>query len=311
MVELNFRDPDKLVAVAHALSTRARVDMLQLLGGRSMNVIEIAEKLELPVSTVANNVKILESAGLIMTELLPATRGSMKVCTRVRDHITIAMNEETRPPQDTLMTYEIEMPIGHYSDCEVHPTCGMASADGMIVREDEPSSFYHPKHVAAQLIWLRKGFLDYVLPLEIPRGAFIESLELSMEMCSEAPGYDNSLLSDITLWMNGVELGAWTSPGDFGDRRGRLNPAWWLDHATQYGQLKTWRIDRGGTSVDLENVSDITVNDLRLMQKPNVKLRIGIKEEAANQGGLNLFGKHFGDYEQEIRLKVHYRLEQE
>ncbi|MBB6635755.1 ArsR/SmtB family transcription factor [Cohnella thailandensis] len=309
MLELSFQDPDRLVAVAHALSTRARVDMLQLLSTRNMNVMEIAEALKLPVSTVANNVKVLEAAKLISTELVPASRGAMKVCTRNYDDIRIAFNVEKTVPRGRLSTYEMEMPVGHYSDCEVHPTCGMANVEGMIVKEDEPASFYHPKHIGAQMIWLRKGYLEYLLPLEIPANARIDALEISMELCSEAPNYDNNWPSDITLWINGVEIGTWTSPGDFGDRRGRLNPAWLPDWSTQYGLLKTWRIDRHLTTLDMEKVSEVRVDDLKLIHRPNIRLRIGVKPDAVHQGGLNLFGKQFGDYEQDINVKVYYATE--
>ncbi|WP_027094119.1 ArsR/SmtB family transcription factor [Cohnella thermotolerans] len=311
MLELSFNDPDKLVAVSHALSTRSRVDILRLLSSRKMNVVEIAEALKLPVSTVANNVKVLEAAKLINTELLPASRGAMKVCSRNYDDIHIAFNLEKAVPKGTLRVYEMEMPIGHYSDCEVHPTCGMANADGMIIREDEPASFYHPKHVGAQIIWFRKGFVEYLLPLELPPNARVEALELSMEMCSEAPNYDNNWPSDITVWVNGAEIGTWTSPGDFGDRRGKLNPPWWLDWTTQYGLLKTWRIDAEKTTLDMNKVSDVKLSDLKLMHRPNVRLRIGVKADAVNQGGINLFGRQFGDYEQDIVMKVHYSVQED
>ncbi|WP_150272101.1 ArsR/SmtB family transcription factor [Paenibacillus tepidiphilus] len=306
MLELGLHDADKLVAVAHALSTRARVDMLRLLAGQKMNVVEMAEALQLPVSTVANNVKVLEAAGLIHTELVPATRGAMKVCSRKADDIHIALDMAGSVPVQGLKLYEIEMPVGHYSDCEVQPTCGMASEDGMIIREDEPSSFYHPKHIGAQIIWLREGYLEYLLPLEVPAGAAIASLELSMELCAEAPGYNNSWPSDITLWVNGVEAGTWTSPGDFGDRRGRLNPPWWPDGLTQYGQLVTWRIDRHGTALDLERVSGVTLDHLQLSLRPSIRVRIGVKPDAAHQGGINLFGTRFGDYNQDIKARIYY-----
>jgi predicted transcriptional regulator len=311
MLELSFRDPDKLVSVAHALSTRARVDMLQLLSTKNLNVVEIAETLKLPVSTVANNVKILEAAELINTELLPALRGAMKVCSRNYDDIRISFNVEKNVPRGALNVYEMEMPIGHYSECEAHPTCGMANAEGMIIREDDPSSFYHPKHVGAQIIWLRKGYLEYLMPLDIPANARVESLEVAMEMCSEAPNYDNNWPSDITVSINEVDIGTWTSPGDFGDRRGKLNPDWWPDWSTQYGLLKTWRVNRKLATLDMEEISGVTIDDLQLMQRPFVRLRIGVKQDAVHQGGLNLFGRQFGDYEQEIVLKVFYSENQE
>lgn len=304
-MKLGIDDPDQIVQVAHALSTRSRVNMLKLLSKKSMNVIEMAELLKLPVSTVANNVKILEAARLIHTELQPASRGAMKVCSRTYDDIQITLNTLAAHYGDTLV-YELEMPIGHYSDCEVHPTCGMASVDGMLVREDEPPSFYHPKHVGAQIIWFRKGYIEYLLPLEIPRDARIEEIEFSMELCSEAPNYDNDWPSDISVWVNGIEIGMWTSPGDFGDRRGKLNPSWWQDWTTQYGLLKTWRVDRERTTLDMQKVSDVRLSDLKLDERPNIKLRIGVNPDAVHKGGVNLFGKQFGDYAQDIVMKVHY-----
>lgn len=309
MLELSFNDPDKLVAVAHALSTRARADMLRLLSTKKMNVVEIAEQLGLPVSTVANNVKILEAAGLINTELLPATRGAMKVCSRNYDDIHFDFNVLKALPKGEGGLYQIEVPIGHYSDCEVYPTCGLAGTDGFLCQEDEPAQFYRPKHIDAQLIWFRKGYVEYLLPLEVPAGARVDSLELSMEICSEAPNYDTNWPSDITLWVNGKEIGCWTSPGDFGDRRGKLNPAWWSETATQYGLLKTWRITKDKTMLDMVTVSDATIADLNLKARPSVRLRIGVKEDAVNKGGVNLFGKFFGDHEQDIRMKVHYTMD--
>jgi predicted transcriptional regulator len=309
MLELSLDEPDELVRVAHAMSTRGRIDILRLLSNKNMNVIEIAEALKLPVSTVANNVKVLEGARLIYTELLPATRGAMKVCSRNYDDIHMAMNVEKQMPKGAVREYLMEMPIGHYSDCEVHPTCGMANAEGMIIREDEPASFYHPKHIGAQIIWFRKGFVEYLLPMEIPQNARIESLEFSMEMCSEAPNYDNNWPSDISVWVNGVEIGTWTSPGDFGDRRGKLNPSWWLDWTTQYGLLKTWRVDRDRTTLDMYKISDVVIPDLLLEQRPNIRLRMGVKTEALHKGGVNLFGRQFGDYEQDIVMKVQYSIE--
>lgn len=309
VLELSFDDPDRLVTVTHALSTRSRIDILKLLITRNLNIVEIAEILKLPVSTVASNVKVLEAAKLINTELLPASRGAMKVCSRNYDDIHIALNINRAIPKGNVEVYEVEVPIGHYSDCEVVPTCGMANAEGMIIREDEPASFYHPKHISAQIIWFRKGFLEYLLPLEIPAGAKIESLELSMEICSEAPNYDNNWPSDISLWVNGIELGMWTSPGDFGDRRGKLNPSWWLDWSTQYGLLKTWRVDNERTTLDMEKVSDVTLAQLNINQSPKLRMRIGIKPDAVYQGGVNLFGRQFGDHEQNIILKVNYTLD--
>ncbi|QLG40834.1 MULTISPECIES: transcriptional regulator [unclassified Paenibacillus] len=308
MLELSFDNPDELVTVTHALSTRSRVDILRLLISQNLNIVEIAEALKLPVSTVASNIKVLEAARLINTELLPASRGAMKVCSRNYDDIHIALNLEKAIPKGDIQVYEVDMPIGHYSDCEVSPTCGMANGEGMIIREDEPASFYHPKHVGAQIMWFRKGYVEYLMPLEIPAEAVIESLELSMEICSEAPNYDHNWPSDISVWINGVEIGMWTCPGDFGDRRGKLNPAWWFEWSTQYGLLKTWRVDKNKTTLDMEKISAVDLAQLNLQNSHKLRVRIGIKPDAVHQGGINLFGRQFGDYDQNIKMTVHYAI---
>lgn len=308
MLELSFDNPDELVTVTHALSTRSRVDILRLLISQNLNIVEIAEALKLPVSTVASNIKVLEAARLINTELLPASRGAMKVCSRNYDDIHIALNLEKAIPKGDIQVYEVDMPIGHYSDCEVSPTCGMANGEGMIIREDEPASFFHPKHVGAQIMWFRKGYVEYLMPLEIPGEAVIESLELSMEMCSEAPNYDHNWPSDISVWINGVEIGMWTCPGDFGDRRGKLNPAWWFEWSTQYGLLKTWRVDKNKTTLDMEKISAVDLALLNLQNSHKLRVRIGIKPDAVHQGGVNLFGRQFGDYDQNIKMTVHYAI---
>lgn len=298
--------PEELVKVTHALSTELRLSMMKLLNTRRMNVAELAEALGIPVSTAASNVKVLEQAKLIETELLPASRGAMKVCRRTYDDIKIRMNAPELHGSDLNRCYEIEMPIGSFIACEVYPTCGMVSEEGPMIAEDSPAGFFHPNRLQAQLIWLRKGYLEYRYPLELPPGAQIQSIQFSMEICSEAPNYDPDWPSDITLWINGVEIGTWTSPGDFGGRRGKLNPSWWSDSGTQFGLLKTWCIDDTRSMLDEKEISAVTLNELNLASRSYVDMRIGVKEDAAYKGGLNLFGKRFGDHEQDLRMKIHY-----
>ncbi len=48
-----------------------------------------------------------------------------------------------------------------------------------------------------------------------------------MELSSEVPGTSADWPSDITLAINGNDVGTWTSPGDFGDKRGVFTPDWW------------------------------------------------------------------------------------
>ncbi|SFT03998.1 transcriptional regulator [Paenibacillus sp. BC26] len=306
MLELSINQPDKLVKVAHALSSHTRIGIIKLLlNTPSLNVVEIAHALEIPVSTAAINVKVLEEAGLILTELLPATRGAMKVCSRNFDDVRMILNPIANYTNAN-QTYEVEMPVGHYFNFEVFPTCGIAGVDGMLIQEDDPASFYNPACKDAEIIWLRQGWIEYRFPKAISGKVKVNSIEFSLELCSEAPNYNNNWPSDITVWINDVEIGSWLSPGDFGDHRGRLNPSWWGDNSTQYGLLKTWRVSNEYSAVDNVETSAATIQDLNLDSKPFISFRIGIKPDAKHRGGINLFGKNFGDHAQAIVMKIQH-----
>jgi len=105
-----------------------------------------------------------------------------------------------------------------------------------------------------------------------------------------------------------MKIGMWTSPGDLGDRRGKLNPDWWHNGSTQYGILKTWQVDQEHTTLDMKKISDISLNNLELGDKPKLRLRIGIDPSAKHQGRMNLFGNQFGDHGQHILMRVKYTL---
>ena len=113
--------------------------------------------------------------------------------------------------------------------------------------------------------------------------------------------------SDIYVRVNGVEIGVWHCPSDYGGRRGRLNPDWWADANTQYGQLKTWRINRRGTTLDGVPISGVSLEDLNLSDSNCILLMIGARRLGGHAGGLNLFGKDFGDYPQDIRMCAELR----
>jgi predicted transcriptional regulator len=108
-----------------------------------------------------------------------------------------------------------------------------------------------------------------------------------------------------------VEVGTWTSPADFGGQRGLLTPQWWETKDTQYGQMKIWSVSTDGSYIDGKEISTVRIQDLRLREKSFVEVRIGIKPDAQNVGGVNLFGERFGNYPQSLVLKVDFLLPHE
>ncbi len=299
--------PGQGFAVFRGLASPVRLRILELLQRRGpMNVNEIAASLELPQSTIATNVQVLEEAELIDTQLVKASKGQQKICTARYAEIVVRFDAEPADRRDDRI--EVSMPLGLYTSCHVFAPCGLCSTEGIIGVLDVPDLFLDPRRMQAALLWFGRGYVEYKFPNNAKvLGAEVEALEFSMELSSEVPGTNADWPSDITLWINDVRIGTWTSPGDFGDRRGLYTPRWWKLEGSQYGKLTTWRIDATGSSIDGERCGPATLAELGLDRHHSIRLRIGIDEGAEHPGGVNIFGKGFGNHDQDIVMRLHLR----
>ena len=291
------------LAVLNALASEPRLAILELLNTRKLNVNDIAKELHLPQSTVSTNIKILEEAGLITVEVAAGKKGAQKLCSLPYDEVVVQLPGIRKEVSQNII--EVAMPVGLYTDFEVHPPCGLCSREEIIGFLDVPESFLNPKRAVASLIWFERGFVEYKFPNNLKGNISLERLEVSMELSSEVPGTNSDWPSDITVWINGVEIGVWTSPGDFGDVRGKLTPMWWKLAGSQYGLLKNWNVTAMGTFVDGIKVSEVTLAELNLRGHSSIKVRIGIQDNAVNVGGINIFGAGFGNYDQDIALTMY------
>ncbi|MFW5736991.1 MAG: transcriptional regulator, partial [Halanaerobium sp.] len=59
--------------------------------------------------------------------------------------------------------------------------------------------------------------------------------------------------------------------------------------------------------IDGNQISDITLDDINIEKEDFINIKIGVKEDARNVGGVNLFGKKFGNYRQDIILRYRYK----
>jgi predicted transcriptional regulator len=303
ILELNLEDEEQLCSLGTALSSPARIQILKLLYHNSFNVAEIAEKLQIPASSAALYIRSLENAGLINTRLQPGSRGSMKICSRKNDQIIIKLTSDD-PSVSKLSS--VSMPVGCFTDCEVAPSCGLASEKAPIGFGDRPESFYLPERANAQILWTAAGYVEYKFPYQLPSTAVPNRLILTAELCSEALNYKEDWMSDITFWINDIECGTWRSPGDFGSRLGRLNPEWWGSGSTQYGKLVTLEISDDGCTINSVPTSHISLKDFTFTPQKPISVRIGNKPDAEFIGGFNLFVEKFGDHEQNIILSFAY-----
>jgi predicted transcriptional regulator len=290
--------------VLKGLASPIRIAILQALHRKGrLNVNELSSELKLPQSTVATNVQVLEEAGLITTEAVRAKKGHQKVCAARYDEIIVRFDGEKERRTPNLV--EVAMPLGLFTNCEVSAPCGLCSTEGIIGLLDVPDSYLDPSRASAALLWFGRGFVEYKFPNNAKLlSTAADSIEFSMELSSEVPGTNLDWPSDITLWVNDIAVGTWTSPGDFGDQRGVYTPDWWKLEGSQYGKLKTWRINHAGSFIDGIRISGVTVDDLELARHTSIRMRIGIDEKAPHPGGVNIFGRGFGNYDQDIIMRL-------
>jgi predicted transcriptional regulator len=297
-------DPEEKPEVLKALASEVRVAILKLLHVEgAMNVNDIAAKLKQPQSTISSNMQVLVDAGLVRTETQKARKGNQKICHSLFDEVLVMFKEDIRPLKST--SIEVAMPLGLYTSCEVSAPCGLCSTEGIIGLLDVPDTFLDPDRMRAGLIWFTRGYLEYQFPNNARLAQqTITSMEFSLELSSEVPGTSADWPSDITVTINGHDIATWTSPGDFGDKRGVYTPDWWKLKGSQYGKLKSFRVNGTGTFVDGLKISPVSLKDLDLDTHHSIRLRIGVKEDAKHPGGMNIFGRGFGNYDQDIVLRI-------
>jgi predicted transcriptional regulator len=198
------------------------------------------------------------------------------------------------------------MPLGLYTNSDVSAPCGLCSTERILGVLDVPELFLDPRRVQAALIWFGRGYVEYKFPNNAKvLNRKVEALEFEMEMSSEVPGTNSDWPSDISLWVNERKIGTWTCPGDYGDRRGAYTPHWWKLEGSQYGILTTWRITAEGTFLGERRLSDVTIEELDLDRHHSIKMRVGIDEREGRPGGVNIFGRGFGNHNQDIKMRLH------
>lgn len=294
-MNLDISSEDNL-AFFEALASPVRLKIIRCLSSRTMNIKELAQEIGVSSAIMTAHIRKMEEAGLVEA---CKSKAYGKVCKLIEKTYNLVFPAIHVPTN----YYDLNIKIGQYTEACVEPTCGIATEEGVIGSFDEPKYFFDTERDKAQLLWFSKGFVEYRIPNYVPANFRITGIELCAEMSSEYSHVDNDGLSDIALYLNGERLCLWTSPGDFGDRRGRYTPEWWK--SGQYGLLKRYEINDKGVYLDKVQESQKTLQDFKL-EKQNWTLRFEVCEEFRKAGGLTLFGEKFGDYPQDIYVCVRY-----
>lgn len=303
-------DSEQVALVGHALSSPIRLTVLKLLTYKNLAIKDIANEIGIPINTLLNHIAILEKAGLIGTQTTYTTKGKSKSCYRMTDCVCVTLFDQDNDLSPRREFEEYELPVGSFFDFyDVAAPSGMASSQKRLGSDNDVQQFLSPERSKASIIWFTHGFLEYRVPL--PSATQLQrltSIEVTFEACSEAPLYNNDFKSDISIFINDKQVGIYTSPGDYGDRRGLLNPDYWPTGLTQYGTFLSCKVDANQTTINNSFVSYESIHSLKLdeIKQNYLTLKIGVDPKAKHAGGINLFGKHFGDYSQDIIFKYIY-----
>ena len=286
-----------------ALGSDTRIQILNiLLENEQMSMNQLATELNISNGALTGHIKKLEECGLINISNESAGHGNQKMCSVTQDRIIV----DIKKPIDYKNVFETEIKVGQFSRHQVWPTCGIATSESLIGEFDDIRYFNHPDRFTANILWFTKGYVEYTIPNLIPSNQRITQLSISAELSSEAPGIDNNWPSDISFYINDTKIGMWTSPGDFGDVHGMFTPQWWQQNWNQYGLLKLLVINDYGTYIDGLKISDVSTLSLHLDYSSDIRLRLAVENDSEHVGGITLYGKSFGNYDQDIRVAINY-----
>lgn len=302
---LHVKNLDEGLEIFKALGSELRINIIKLLQeNHEMNMNELATSLGITNGALTSHIKKLEESGIIQVMTERGSHGNQKVCKVAVDKIVVDVESEENEEDQNI--YNIRGKSRTLFGLRCLPTCGLATSQAIVGEVDDPRYFSHPDRINAGILWFTKGYIEYMIPNLLPSATKIDQITVSLEISSEAPGINNDWPSDISILLNDVKIGTWTSPGDYGDVQGIFTPDWWFPNWNQYGLLKMIVINKKGTFVDGLKISNVTINEFNLDYKSTVRFKFEIEEDAKNVGGITIFGSEFGNYNQDIKVRIAY-----
>lgn len=292
-----------VIRFCKAMASPIRSEIVQLLLQHGqMNIQDLAMALGVTNGALTSHIRQLSEAGIIHIKNANGTKGIQKLCSL--NDLSYLLHLSSQPVARNSIVLDI--PVGNYTSHEVHPTCGISTFERLIGYYDNPVFFDDPKRIYAGILWFFRGYVEYTIPNYLETNQKLTELRISQEISSEAPGICENWPSDISFSINGITVGTWTSPGDFGEYQGIYTPSWWPDKINSYGLLKTLSITSDGCYMDNTKLSDYTLHDLNIVNGRSFKYRLSVPDSAQNVGGLTVFGRNFGNYNQDIQVSYIY-----
>lgn len=295
-----------IAQICEALGNETRLKILKILqrAPHLQTLQSLSKELNIPKTTLLHHLNVMEKANIVAVTYKSNNKTTARFFGRDARSLFVNFyyNEEEAVKEERETQ---ELGIGQFVDF-------FGESFGFCTETDDYSFMvekcFSPQRYGAQLIWTNRGIITYYFNNNTPRYHNVTELSLSLEICSEAPYFDNEQKSDITFWINGKEITTYVCQGDYGDRRGLLTPTWWGSHNTQYGKLVTLTVTNEGVFLNgAKTHSKVTLKDLNLARGNKTVIQFGNKDTTEHPGGFNIFGKAFGDYPQNIKLTFKYK----
>ena len=309
IAELSLKNDEDLPAVAalcDALGSEVRLKILRRLQRRPyiFTVSELKKDLKMPASTLLFHLEKMQKANLLSILYKSSAYGAQRFVSRKLHGANLSFYYLEEGRDARLHSETQTVGVGAFTEF-TGSVFNFCTEDSHFTSMSDDC--YVPERFRAQLAYTPNGQISYRFSNRAAKLHRVKELSFTLEICSQAPYFDNDYLSDITFWINGAEVATYTCPGDFGDHRGLLNPAWWSSANTQYGVLLTLAVDESGVKLNgVPARSCVTLGKLNLQKGNKIEVKFGNKSTARNLGGFNVFGKKFGDYPQDISLTITY-----
>lgn len=300
------KDMNSIALLGRALSLPLRIELLQELNNKPMSLTDIAKRFNIHASSASVHLKILQDASLIFVQNSTIKKGIKYYSYPLEKNIIIHMRNEFGIGNE-LKPYVKNIAIGDYVNAQFGDTCGFASEKEML-NDGIRNLAFAENRKNAQILWTSDGFVEYAFPNLYAVNKQIGQVEINLEICSEARGYNEDYISDISFFINDKRLCVFQCPGDYGKRYGKYTPSWWYNESTKYGLFTTITITEKDVLLNGKTVSNSTnLKDLKLDEGFATRFKIAIEKDAVHKGGFNLFGEKFGDYNIPIVFSAYYK----
>lgn len=290
------------------LGSDVRMRIVELLcENGEMNMNEIATALELTNGALTSHIRRLEECGIIQTVTECTGHGTQKICSIRTDQILLTADAETEAKE--VGVYDTEIRVSHFSDCSVSAPCGLCSGFSQIGLENDPRVFHHPERMQARMIWFADGYVEYRIPNMLTEDQKMSQMTFYFEISQDHMDSTEESLADVAFYLNGHRMCTWFTPPEFRMERGIYTPIWWNGQEKQSGVQKMIVVNSWGTYLEGVKCSNIGLREILQNSGEEIRFRFAVENQGKHQGGIVLYGAGFGNYNQDIRVRIHYTTE--